>query len=92
MGAGVYYLCPFFMEVPVNLNFIRLIATLRLEADVPDRYALFGMRPYFEEAFRQAADCRDSSGHCWRVIFELFPRSSYPMTLTCFWAIPTRAS
>jgi len=45
------------MEVPVDLNFVQLIVTLRLEADISDRYALFAMKPYFEEAFRQAACC-----------------------------------
>lgn len=52
------------MEAPVNLNFIRLIAALRLEADIPDRYALFGIKSYFEEAFRQAAGCGGGPGPC----------------------------
>ncbi|HEY6874032.1 MAG TPA: CRISPR system precrRNA processing endoribonuclease RAMP protein Cas6 [Geobacteraceae bacterium] len=50
----------------MDLNLIRLIVTLRLEADIADRYALFGMRPYFEEAFRQAAACGGSAGPCTR--------------------------
>lgn len=41
----------------MDLNFVQLIFTLRLEADISDRYALFAMKPYFEEAFRQAAGC-----------------------------------
>src|SRR6266702_3192033 len=45
------------MEVPVDLNFVQLIFTLRLEADISDRYALFAMKPYFEQSFRQAAGC-----------------------------------
>jgi hypothetical protein len=52
------------MEAPVNLNFVRLIATLRLEADVPDPYVLFGMRPYFEDAFRQVAGCGSGPDPC----------------------------
>jgi CRISPR-associated endoribonuclease Cas6 len=55
------------MEVPVDLNLVQLIVTLRLEADISDRYALFAMKPYFEEAFRQAAGCTGgSSGPCTR--------------------------
>ncbi|HEX8960739.1 MAG TPA: CRISPR system precrRNA processing endoribonuclease RAMP protein Cas6 [Geobacteraceae bacterium] len=48
----------------MDLNFVRLIATLRLENDNVDRYVLFDLRPYFEEAFRQAAGCGGEGGSC----------------------------
>ena len=45
------------MGVPVDLNFVRLIFTLKLAAGSVDPYALFAMRPYFIESFRQTVDC-----------------------------------
>ncbi|HTG81842.1 MAG TPA: CRISPR system precrRNA processing endoribonuclease RAMP protein Cas6 [Geobacteraceae bacterium] len=67
----------------MNLNVIRLIATLRLEADIPDRYALFGIKPYFEDAFRQAAGCGEGSGSCTCPYHQLFsqPLSADPAAL-----------
>src|SRR5512143_706113 len=51
----------------MDLNFVQLIVTLQLEADIADRYALFAMKPHFDEAFRHAAGCRgDSTGPCSR--------------------------
>lgn len=41
----------------MDLNFIHLLFTLKLETDSADRYALFGMRPHFEAAFREVAGC-----------------------------------
>ncbi len=54
------------MEVSVDLNLVRLIVTLRLEDDIADRYALFGTRPHFEEAFRRTAGCGRSAADCTR--------------------------
>lgn len=50
----------------MDLNLVRLIFTLELEEDVADSYALFGMRPHFEESFRRAAGCGGVSGICGR--------------------------
>ena len=49
----------------MDLNFVRLIFTLRLERDTEDRYALFGIKPYFEAAFQQTARCAGlAASHC----------------------------
>lgn len=69
----------------MDLNFIQLIFTLKLEADTSNCYALFGMRPYFEEAFRQAASCGDDpcarGGDCpWHQTFAQ-PLSADPAAL-----------
>ena len=45
------------MGVPVDLNFVRLIFTLKLAAGSSDPYALFAMRPHFIESFRQTVVC-----------------------------------
>ena len=53
---------PFFMGVPMDLNFVRLIFTLRLERNKEDRFVLFGIKPFFEEAFLQSAGCPGNDG------------------------------
>jgi len=50
-------LCPIFMGVHVDLNFIQLIFTIALDANAPDRYAFFGLRPFFTESFRMQSGC-----------------------------------
>jgi CRISPR-associated endoribonuclease Cas6 len=45
------------MGVPVDLNFVQLIFTVKLAAGNADPYALFAMRPYFIESFRQTVNC-----------------------------------
>lgn len=52
------YLCPFFIAGgAVDFNFVQLVVTLRLEAEISDACALFGIRADFEAAFRRAATC-----------------------------------
>lgn len=41
----------------MDLNFVRLIFTLKLAAGSADPYALFALRPHFIESFRQTVDC-----------------------------------
>jgi CRISPR-associated endoribonuclease Cas6 len=41
----------------MDLNLVRLIFTLNLEADCVDSHVLFGLKPYFMEAFRVTAGC-----------------------------------
>ena len=41
----------------MDLNFVRLVFTLKLETDCADSLALFGLKPFFLEALRQAAGC-----------------------------------
>jgi hypothetical protein len=49
----------------VDLNFLKLVITLRLEADYADPYLLFGMRTDFAEIFREATSCsRKSCDQC----------------------------
>ena len=48
----------------LKLDLVKLVFTLRLQHDVTDPFALFGIRPYFEEAFRAVAQCRGDSGRC----------------------------
>lgn len=51
----------------MDLNLIHLVFTLKLEADTADRYALFGLRPYFTESFREGSGCGSASDkHCTR--------------------------
>ncbi|HEX8961047.1 MAG TPA: CRISPR system precrRNA processing endoribonuclease RAMP protein Cas6 [Geobacteraceae bacterium] len=65
----------------MDLNLVRLILTLRLEGDIADRYALFGMRPHFEEAFRRAASCGRDAGHCTRGVGCAYHQTfSQPLT------------
>jgi CRISPR-associated endoribonuclease Cas6 len=49
------------MGVPMDLNFVRLIFTLRLEQDARDRFVLFGIKQFFEEAFLQSSRCEGGS-------------------------------
>jgi len=44
----------------VELHYVKLYFTFVLHADLADRYALFGCRPDFDAAFRQALSCRRS--------------------------------
>ena len=46
----------------MDLNFVRLIFTLRLERNKEDRFFLFGIRPFFEDAFLQSAGCPGNVG------------------------------
>jgi len=46
-----------FLEGAVDLNFVRLVFTLKLEKECTDPYALFDLRPHFQEAFRQLVGC-----------------------------------
>ena len=41
----------------MDLNFVRLVFTLKLEKECIDPYALFDLRPHFQEAFRQVVGC-----------------------------------
>ncbi|HTP66915.1 MAG TPA: CRISPR system precrRNA processing endoribonuclease RAMP protein Cas6 [Geobacteraceae bacterium] len=41
----------------MDLNFVRLIFTLKLEADSADPYALFDLKPHFMESLLQAVNC-----------------------------------
>ena len=41
----------------MDLNFVRLVFTLKLEKECTDPYALFDLRPHFQEAFRQVVGC-----------------------------------
>ena len=50
------------MGVPLDLNFVRLEFTLQLEQNGEDRYALFGIKSFFEEAFMQTVDCTRNVG------------------------------
>jgi hypothetical protein len=53
------------MGVPMDLNLIELVFTLQLGKNVADRFALFDLKTHFEAAFRQVANCADSSfGNC----------------------------
>src|SRR5690349_2540332 len=45
-------------RLAVDLNFLRLVVTLRLETDVTDPYLLFGMRTDFAKLFREVTSCR----------------------------------
>jgi CRISPR-associated endoribonuclease Cas6 len=58
------------MGVSMDLNFVRLIFTLRLEQDIDDRFALFGVKPFFEEAFLQTARCAGISASLCRCPFH----------------------
>jgi CRISPR-associated endoribonuclease Cas6 len=44
--------------LPVDVTFVNLLVTLRLEAECRDSSALFAVRGDFEEALRRAAGCR----------------------------------
>ena len=41
----------------MDLNFVRMVFTLKLEKECIDPYALYHLRPHFQEAFRQAVNC-----------------------------------
>jgi CRISPR/Cas system endoribonuclease Cas6 (RAMP superfamily) len=43
--------------LPVEFNFLNLVFTLRLEADIADPYLLFGMRADFADIFQQVGGC-----------------------------------
>lgn len=47
----------FLWGLRMELNIVRLILTFRLEKDVPNPVALFGIKDGFMTAFRQAVDC-----------------------------------
>ena len=42
----------------MEFNFARLVITLRLETDIDDPLALFGLRSLFAEAFRRVSGCQ----------------------------------
>jgi len=42
----------------MDLNLVRLVFTLKLETDCADPYVLFGLKPFFTDAFRLAAGCK----------------------------------
>jgi hypothetical protein len=46
----------------VEFNFARLVITLRLETDIDDPLALFGLRSLFAEAFRRVSGCQSMHG------------------------------
>jgi CRISPR-associated endoribonuclease Cas6 len=45
----------------VDFNFLKLIITLRLEADIANPYLLFGIKTDFADFFRQVTGCRGKS-------------------------------
>jgi len=47
-------------EFAVDLNFTKLIVTIKLEKDVADSYPLFNLRAEFEDAFRLEVNCHSS--------------------------------
>lgn len=44
----------------MDVNFVRLVCTLRLECDISNPFAFFGVKEGFMDAFRQAVNCRCS--------------------------------
>lgn len=49
----------------MDIAFVRLVISLRMEAEVADPFALFAIKSDFEEAFLQAAPCRSrGEGSC----------------------------
>jgi CRISPR/Cas system endoribonuclease Cas6 (RAMP superfamily) len=50
------------MGVSMDLNFVRLTFTLHLEQDGEDPYALFGIKPFFEETLLQTSCCTYKAG------------------------------